>query len=54
MELLQLSKHPLLECPDSQHSVHVDGNRKLYRFSKVPRYAHYIDIYYPISIADIV
>jgi len=51
MELLQLSKHPLLECPachGNQHSVHVDGNRKLYRFSKVPRYAHCIGIYYQL------
>ena len=25
-------------CQDQQHSVHVDGNKKLYRYAKVPRY----------------
>ena len=25
-------------CQDHQHSVHVDGNKKLYRYAKVPRY----------------
>lgn len=52
MELLQLSQHPLLECPachGNQHSVHVDGNRKLYRFSKVHRYIHCIDSYYQLA-----
>lgn len=24
-------------CSVSQHSVHVDGNKKLYRYAKVPR-----------------
>ncbi|XP_065895222.1 uncharacterized protein [Dysidea avara] len=40
MELLQLGRHPILDCPacyGNQHSIHVDGNRKLYRFTKVPR-----------------
>jgi len=35
------SPGPSLECPacyKGQHSVHIDGNRKLYRFSKVPRF----------------
>ncbi|XP_065901149.1 uncharacterized protein [Dysidea avara] len=39
-ELKKMTKTPLLECPacyQGQHSVHIDGNRKLYRFSKVPR-----------------
>ena len=34
-------KEPLFVCPAfdaSQHSVHIDGNKKLYRFSKVQRY----------------
>ena len=25
-------------CQDQQHSVYVDGNKKLYRYAKVPRY----------------
>jgi len=32
---------PVLDCPacySKQHSVHIDGNKKLYRFSKVPRW----------------
>ncbi|XP_065918950.1 uncharacterized protein [Dysidea avara] len=42
MELLQLGRHPILDCPacyGNQHSIHVDGNRKLHsnRFTKVPR-----------------
>ena len=40
VEKLKVGKVPLLECPackGQQHSVHIDGNRKLYRFSKVPR-----------------
>lgn len=39
-ELKRLKKEALFECPacyDHQHSVHIDGNRKLYRFSKVKR-----------------
>lgn len=37
----KLKHSPLFECPcctPVQHSVHVDGNKKLYRYSKVPRY----------------
>ena len=40
LDILKLKKHPLLQCPacfEDHHSMHVDGNRKLYRFSKVPR-----------------
>lgn len=39
-ELKRLKKEALFECPacyDHQHSVHINGNRKLYRFSKVKR-----------------
>ena len=40
-ELERLGKCLLLDCPTCygrQHSVHVDGNRKLYRFDKVKKY----------------
>ena len=40
MELLHLGRQKLFDCPACfrhQHSVHVDGNRKLYRYSKVQR-----------------
>jgi len=40
MELQHLGKQELFECPacfKHQHSVHVDGNKKLYRYSKVQR-----------------
>ena len=40
-ELERLGKCLLLDCPacyGRQHSVHVDGNRKLYRFDKVKKY----------------
>lgn len=36
----KLRQSPLFECPccvPIQHSVHLDGNKKLYRYSKVPR-----------------
>ncbi|XP_065919720.1 uncharacterized protein [Dysidea avara] len=39
-EKQKLKGVPLLDCPacySNQHSVHIDGNKKLYRFSKVPR-----------------
>ncbi|XP_064390969.1 uncharacterized protein LOC135338816 isoform X2 [Halichondria panicea] len=36
----ELKHSPLFDCPcctPEQHSVHFDGNKKLYRYSKVPR-----------------
>ena len=39
-EISKQKKEPLFVCPAcdaSQHSVHIDGNKKLYRFSKVQR-----------------
>ena len=39
-EIKKMKGDPLFEClccVPQQHSVHVDGNRKLYRYSKVPR-----------------
>ncbi|XP_065891337.1 uncharacterized protein [Dysidea avara] len=39
-ELKKLKREAIFECPacsDHQHSVHIDGNKKLYRFSKVKR-----------------
>ena len=39
-EVEQLAGLPGFDCPCckvSQHSVHVDGNKKLYRYAKVPR-----------------
>ncbi|XP_065896316.1 uncharacterized protein [Dysidea avara] len=40
MEIQQLQHTSPFECPAchrKQHSAHVDGNKKLYRFDKVPR-----------------
>ena len=42
-EIKKLKKQPLFECPacyKEQHSIHIDGNRKLYRYSKVPRFVN--------------
>ena len=44
-EKIQCTPH--LDCPacfSTQHSVHVDGNKKLYRFNKVSRFDNYVNV----------
>lgn len=46
-EIANVKKEPLFTCPacdTSQHSVHIDGNKKLYRFSKVQRWYKFLII----------
>lgn len=36
---------PLFQCPcciSNPHSIHLDGNKKLYHYNKVPRYIVYM------------